>query len=145
MKKWMTAIAVVALGASLAFAQEGPRERRGPGGRPDFVQMFGTALSLTDAQKTQIGDIQKKTREDNAALFEAMRNTMDEYRAAREANDTAKLESLKPVMQSQREQMKTVRDAEMKKIVATLTADQQAKLEKIRAERDSQPPPPPKE
>lgn len=142
MKKFLTAVAVVTLGATLAFAQDAPRERRGPGGpRPDFVQAFGRDLALTDAQTTQIQDIQKKTREDNAALFDSMRKTMEEYRAAREANDTAKLDSLKPVMQSQREQMKTVRDAEMKKIVATLTSDQQAKLEKLRAERAANGPP----
>lgn len=142
MKKLLTAIAVVTLGASLAFAQDAPRERRGPGGpRPDFVQAFGKELALTDAQTTQIQGIQKQTREDNAQLFDAMHKTMDEYRAARQANDTAKLESLKPVMQSQREQMKTVHDAELKKIVATLTSDQQAKLEKLRAEREAGGPP----
>ncbi len=141
MKKAMTVSALLLLAASVAFAQEGPRERRGPGGpRRDFVQMFGTALALTDAQKTQIGDIQKKTAEDNAAFFESVKNTMMEYRSAREANDTAKLDSLKPVMDSQRAQMKTIRDAEMAKITATLTSDQQAKLERIRAERDAGPP-----
>lgn len=137
MKKWMTAVALVVFGASLAVAQDQPRERRGPGMRP-FVEMFATPLSLTDAQKTEITGIEKKAHEDNAALFDAARATMEEIHKAREANDTAKLESLKPVMDSQRAQLKTIHDGVMKQITATLTADQQAKLEKIRAEHEGQ-------
>lgn len=137
MKKWMTAVALVVFGASLAVAQDQPaRERRGPM-RP-FVEMFGTPLSLTDAQKVQITAIEKKAHEDNAALFDAAHATMEEFQKARQANDTAKLDSLKPVMDSQRAQLKPIHDAVMKQITATLTADQQAKLEKIRAEHEGQ-------
>src|SRR5437016_4311845 len=140
MKKWMTAVALVVFGASLAVAQDQPRERRGPGMGPmrPFVEMFGTPLSLTDAQKEQITGIEKKVHEDNAAIFDAARATMEEFHKAREANDTAKLDSLKPVMDSQRAQLKTIHEAVMKQITATLTADQQAKLEKIRAEHEGQ-------
>ena len=139
MKKWMTAVALVVFGASLAVAQDQPRERRGPGMGPrPFVEMFGTALSLTDPQKEQITGIEKKTREDNVAIFDAVRATMEEFHKAREANDTAKLESLKPVMDSQHAQLKAIHDAVMKQITATLTADQQAKLEKLRAEHEAQ-------
>ena len=138
MKRWITAVGLVVLGASLAVAQQDapPREHRG-GPPREFVQMFATPLALTDAQKAQITAIEKKTREDNAAAFENARKTMDEFRAAREANDTARMESLKPVMDSTRAQMKSIRDAEMVKIAATLTADQKAKLDKLRAEHEA--------
>jgi len=138
MKKWMTAVALVVFGASLAVAQDQPRERRGPGMMRPFVEMFATPLSLTDAQKEQITGIEKKAHEDNAAIFEAAHATMEEFHKAKEANDTAKLESLKPVMDSQRAQLKAIHDGVMKQITATLTADQQAKLEKIRAEHEGQ-------
>ncbi len=140
MKKWMIAIALVVFGATLALAQDQPpRERRGPGMGPrPFVEMFGAQLSLTDAQKEQITGIEKKAHDDNTSVFEAARATMEEFRKAREANDTAKLESLKPVMDSQRAQLKTIHDAVLKQITATLTADQQAKLEKLRAEHEAQ-------
>ncbi|MBV8519735.1 MAG: Spy/CpxP family protein refolding chaperone [Acidobacteria bacterium] len=143
-KLMLAAIAVVTLVAALAFAmpQEGP-EPGGPGGpggrhgRMDFVAAFGDKLNLTDAQKAQIGGIQKASRDANAKFFETSRATMDEFRAARDANDTAKLDALKPTLDAQRAQMKQIRDAEMAKISTVLTADQRTQLDALRKERES--------
>ena len=143
-KLMLATVAVVTLVAAIAFAM--PQEGRGPaggeGGRHgrmgmDFVAMFGDKLNLSDTQKQQIADIQKQTREANAQFFATSRQVMDEAHAAREANDTAKLDSLKPALDAQRAQMKQIREAEMQKISALLTADQRTQLDAIRKEHES--------
>ena len=141
MRKFVTAVAVTLLGASLALAA--PQEAAnggGHGGRQmmSFSERFGATLNLTDAQKTKIDAIQKETREKNAAFFTEQRTTMKAYWDAKQANDTAKLDTLKPAMDKQRAQMKEIRTAEDAKIAKELTADQNAQWEKIKAERAAQ-------
>jgi Spy/CpxP family protein refolding chaperone len=145
-KTLIAAAAILTLGATLAFAvpQEdhhhgagGPGGPGHRGGRMDIVAAMSEKLSLTDAQKEQVAAIDKATHEANAAFFTTQRQTMQDFFAAKQANDTAKLDSLKPVMDSQRAQMKTIRDAEMVKINAVLTADQKAKWAQIQAEREA--------
>ena len=138
MKKTITAIAVLALSGTLAFAATEGQEWGGHHhGR--HHQMFGKRmaekLGLSDAQKAQIKDIKKSSREANAAFFEQARATHKEFFEAKKANDTAKMDALKPTLQSQRAQMKEIRKAEMAKITSILTPDQQAKLQQFRAER----------
>jgi periplasmic protein CpxP/Spy len=142
MKRWMTAVALVMFGASLsvAVAQQGGPPPDGPRGpRRSFLEGPGKELSLTDTQKTEINGIEKATRDEHADFFATVRTTMEQFRAAKQANDTAKLEALKPTMDAQRTQMKQIRDDEMKKITVVLTAEQQAKLEKWRAEHQEHP------
>lgn len=144
MKKWITAAATM-LVAVAALAQDAPPPPpHGPHGGPppSFNAMFAEKLALTDAQQDQIKAIEKTTRDDNAAFFESAKTLMQEFRAAREANDTAKLDSLKPAMDANRAQMKTIHDAQLTKIEAVLTADQKAKFEALRAEHDAHRPPP---
>jgi Spy/CpxP family protein refolding chaperone len=142
-KTFLAAAAVLALGSTLAFATPQEDHHRGPGGpghrggRMDIVAAMTEKLSLTDAQKQQIAAIDKATHDANAAFFTTQRQTMQDFFAARQANDTAKLDSLKPVLDAQRAQMKTIRDAEMVKINTVLTADQKAKWAQIQAERET--------
>jgi Spy/CpxP family protein refolding chaperone len=137
MRKWIIALAVCTFAAALAFAQEHEgRPQHGPGGPPSFAAMFGEKLALTGAQKDQIGAIEKKTHEDNAAFFDSTHQLMEQVHAAREANDTAKLDSLKPAIDANRAEMKKIRDAQLTKIEAVLTADQRAQFEKIRKENE---------
>jgi Spy/CpxP family protein refolding chaperone len=138
MRKFVTAIAVTLLGASLALAA--PQEATNGGGHNGrqmmtFTERFGATLNLTDAQKTKIDAIQKETREKNAAFFTEQRTTMKAYWDAKQANDTAKMDSLKPAMDTQRAKMKEIRAAEDVKIAKVLTADQNAQWAKIKAER----------
>lgn len=133
MKKFATAVAVTLLGASLALAAP-----QGEGHRMmSFSERYGATLNLTDAQKTSIDAIQKETREKNAAFFSDQRATMKAFFDAKQANDTAKLDELKPVMDTQRAKLKEIRAAEDAKIAKLLTADQDAQWEKIKAERAS--------
>jgi len=133
MKKIATAVAVTLLGASLAFAMPHDGGKRF-GGHGAHDQQFAQQLNLTDAQKAQIESIRKATREQNKAFFEQSRSTMQEFFAAKEANDTAKMDALKPAMQSQRAQMKQIRAAEDAQIAKVLTAEQNAKWQQLKAE-----------
>ena len=133
-RKLITAVAVVTLGAAMAFAV--PHEGFGGGrhGRGAFGEKLAQKLNLTDAQKQQVADIRKSTHEQNAAFFESARNTKKEYFAAKKANDSAKLESLKPAVEANRAQMKQIREAEMQKIASILTPEQKATWDKLKAE-----------
>jgi len=140
MNKWLAAAAVMAVSASLAIAmpQEG-KEGKGWGGhrghRGAMSEKLAQKLNLSDAQKQQIRDLGKAFRQDNKAFFESARQTRQELRAAKEANDTAKLNSLKPTIESQKVQFKQLRDAQDSKILSILTPDQQAQFKALQAQR----------
>lgn len=130
MKKIATAVAVTLVGATLAFAM--PHDSGHGPGRHD--QAFAQELNLTDAQKAQIEAIRKDSHEKNKAFFEQSRSTMQEFFAAKQANDTAKMDALKPAVEAQRAQMKQIRAAEDAKIGALLTAEQNAKWQQLKAQ-----------
>jgi len=123
------AIGIALLIAVSAFAQE----RR----MQSFTERYGAELGLTDTQKTTIDGIEKKWNEDHEKFISEFRATMAEYRAAREANDQAKLDALKPKMDAQRAEMTKLRVEQEDKIAATFTDDQKAKWSKIKEERDA--------
>lgn len=135
MKKFATGIAVALFGATLAFAgpHDGGMDDHGRGRQGE--ERLAQALSLTDAQKEQVRKIRSESREQNKAFFEQARATMKEAFDARQANDTAKLASLKPTLDSQRAQMQQIRDAEDAKIAKVLTAEQNTKWQQFKAER----------
>ena len=136
-KKWITGIAVLAVSASLAIAA--PQEGKAWGGHRGHHRGFMSArlaqkLNLSDAQKAQIKDLNKQFRQDNKAFFEQVRATRQEARAAKKANDTAKLDALKPTIQSEKAQMKQLRAAQEAKVLSVLTPDQQAQLNQLKAQ-----------
>jgi periplasmic protein CpxP/Spy len=135
-KKWITGVAVLAVSASLAIAA--PQAAKAWGGHRHHGLMserLAQKLNLTDAQKQQIKDLNKQFRQENQAFFQSFRQTMQEYRAAKQANDTAKLDALKPTIESQKAQFKQLRDAQEPKILSVLTPDQQAQYKALKAER----------
>lgn len=137
-RKWMTAVAVFTLGTSLALAapnEDGSKARHRRHHRSMHAQKFAEKLNLTEAQKEQIKQIRQNNREQNKAFFEQARQTRQELRAARQANDTARAESLKATLKAQREQFKLIRDAERAQILTVLTPEQKAQLEAMKAER----------
>ena len=92
-------------------------------------------LNLTDAQKQQLEAIHKGFRDNNAQAFANAKELRKQFREARQANDTAKLESLKPALEAQRTQFRQLREARQQQILAILTAEQRAQLEAFKAER----------
>ena len=135
-KKWITGIAVLAVSASLAIAapQEGKAWGGHRGHRGFMGEKLAAKLNLTDTQKQQIKDLNKQFRQDNKAFFQSFRQTMKDARAAKEANDTAKLDALKPTIEAQKAQMKQLRDAQETKVLSILTPDQQAQYKALKAE-----------
>jgi len=136
-KKWITGVAVLAVSASLAIAA--PQEGKGWGGhrggqRGVMSEKLAQKLNLTDAQKQQIKAMNDQFRQDNKAFFESARSTMKEFRAAKEANDTAKLNALKPTVDSERAQMKQLREQQEAKVLSILTPDQQSQYKALKAE-----------
>lgn len=138
-KKWFTAAAVVALSSTLAFAapHEGGKggHRGGRGG--EFSERFAQKLNLSEAQKQQIKDAQAAFRSENKAFFESLRETRQQMKAARDANDTAKVESLKATAKSQHEKMKELRQAQQQRIANLLTPEQRTQWEAMKAEREA--------
>jgi Spy/CpxP family protein refolding chaperone len=136
MKKTITAAAaVLALGATLAFAapQGGGWKHEGHRGA-GFSERLAQKLNLTDAQKAQVKTIEAQFRTDNAAFFQTFRQTMQDFHAAKKANDQAKVDALKPTLESQHAQMKTLHEAERAQIRSILTPDQQAQLDAMKAQ-----------
>jgi protein CpxP len=131
--KIVTAIAVLTLGASLAIAA--PHDGKFGGKRGMMGERLAEKLNLTDAQKEQIRAIKQETREQNAAFFQSLRQTRQDLRAAREANDTAKLDALKGTLESQHVQMKQIRDAEQQRVLRVLTPEQRTQFEQLKAQR----------
>ena len=135
-KKWITGIAVLAVSASLAIAA--PQEGRGWGGHRGhhglMSEKLAAKLNLTDAQKQQIKTLNEQFRQDNKAFFESSRQTMKDARAAREANDTAKLNALQPTIDAQKAQMKQLREAQEQKLLTVLTPDQQSQYKALKAQ-----------
>jgi Spy/CpxP family protein refolding chaperone len=130
MKKFV-AVMVTLVFAVVAFAQEGQRRNM------SFVERYGEQLKLTDAQKKTIGDLDAKYQKDNAAFFEEWQKTMADFRAARDANDQAKLDALKPKMDEQRATMTKLRTAHEENIAKSFTAEQNDAWAKIKAEREA--------
>jgi len=135
-KKWITGIAVLAVSASLAIAapQEGKAWDGHRGHRGFMGEKLAAKLNLTDTQKQQIKDLNKQFRQDNKAFFQSFRQTMKDARAAKEANDTAKLDALKPTIEAQKAQMKQLHDGQEAKVLSVLTPDQQAQYKALKAE-----------
>jgi len=136
-KKWITGVAVLAVSASLAIAapQNGEKWGGHRGHRGIMSEKLAAKLNLTDTQKQQIKDLNKQFHQDNKATFQSFRQTMKDARAAKEANDTAKLNALQPTIDAQKTQMKQLRDAEEAKMLSLLTPDQQAQYKALKAAR----------
>ena len=132
-KTRLSMFAVVSLiVATAAIAQE-----RGSQRNQTFTERYGQQLNLTDTQKKQIDDLDKKFQEDNATFLESYQKTMSEYREARQANDTARIQTLQPKVDSLRTDMMKLRTAHEDKIAATFTDDQKTQWKKIKEEREA--------
>jgi len=128
----------LAAAACFVFAFAAIGQERGQGrANQTFTERYGQQLNLTDAQKTQINELDAKFQKDNAPFLESFQKTMTDYRAARQANDTAKIQELQPKFDSQRQEMTKLRTAHEEKIAATFTDDQKAQWKKIQEEREA--------
>jgi Spy/CpxP family protein refolding chaperone len=129
----------LAAAVSVVFAFAAMGQDRGNQGRPNqtFTERYGQQLNLTDAQKTKIDEMDAKFQKEHAAFIESFQKTMTDYRAARQANDSAKVQELQPKVDSQRQEMTKLRTAHEEKIAATFNDDQKAQWKKIQEEREA--------
>lgn len=133
-KKLIALVGVIALGASMATAGEGKRHVRGEGRPGARVDILMEKLDLSVAQRAQIEQIRKSSRDNHPALMEEFRLLHEEMRAARAANDTARVETLRARFQAKSPQMKQIHEAEMAQIMTVLNDDQKAKFKALKAE-----------
>lgn len=142
--KIITAVAAFALSGTIAFAAT-QADGNGDGkawhgrGHGRHGHMMGARLAkklnLTDAQKDQLKSERQAFREANKDFFAQVKATHQEARAAKEANDTAKLDALKATMESQRAHMKELRQQQEAQLLSVLTPDQRAQFDQLKAER----------
>ena len=129
--RWSTLAAMLSLMfAFTAVAQQG-------GQNQTFTQRYGQQLNLTADQTKQIDEMDAKFQKEHATFIESYQKTMAEYREARQANDTAKLEALRPKVDAARAEMTKLRTAHEDKIAATFTDAQKAQWTKIKEEREA--------
>lgn len=147
MKKTITAVAALTLSATLAFAApqgtkdegrkfEGKRGRHGQRAGQRADRAFAK-LNLTDAQKAQMKALREQFRTENAPLFAQLRQARTDLKVARDANDTARVESLRGSLQSLKTQFKAAKKAHREQLLTILTPEQRAQLEAAKAERRS--------
>jgi Spy/CpxP family protein refolding chaperone len=135
-KTIITTLAIAALTAS-AFAHEG-QYGRGPRKlhRAEGRRALANVLDLSEAQKQQIRDVRKAAFQQSSALFESARAKRFELRQLREANDP-RAEAVRAELLAMHEQLRAARLATREKVRALLTAEQRAKLEAARADRQA--------
>ena len=124
------AVAVGLVLTSAVFAQEQRRPQT-------FTERYGQQLNLTDAQKKTIDDLDAKFQKDNAEFLDSFQKLMAQVRDARQANDQAKLDELKPKVDAARAQMTKLRTDLEDKIAANFTDEQKAAWAKIKEEREA--------
>lgn len=137
MKKFLAAVGVLVLGASLAFAHEGGKHRGHRGKMGFWSERLSQELGLTDAQREQIRTIQTNFRTANEPFFTATRELREQFREAKRAGDTARLEALKGQLEAQKAQMKQLHEGLRSQILSVLTPEQRAKFEALKAEREA--------
>jgi len=102
-----------------------------------FTERYGAQLNLTDAQKKTIDELDAKFQKEHHEFLESFQKTMAEYREARQANDQAKIDAIKPKFDTQRAEMTKIRTAHEEKIAATFNDEQKAQWKKIQEEREA--------
>jgi len=127
----LAALAVSLAGAQAVHAQA-PRDstahrwggrggRGGPGGPGMMEHALLKNITLTDAQKTQLKEVQKTERASMAADSGARRANFDAVRKARQSGDTATARRLMAEQRTKMEQQFTTHSAAVR---AILTPDQ---------------------
>jgi protein CpxP len=133
-------IAIVGiLAAGLVCVAQGRGEGhggRGMGG--DRGAMMGKALerlNLTADQKTRIQALRTQFQQTNAAALSEMKSLRDQMKSAMEAKDRDKAKSIREQLKSKMETLKPAHEQLHQQILAILTPEQKAELDKMKAER----------
>jgi Spy/CpxP family protein refolding chaperone len=136
-------VAALVSGGALLYAQGpapgGPRGR-GPGFGGPRAGLSLRALGLTDAQQEQVRQLTQQNREQMRSLMDRMRVAQEARRKAVEAvpfNESQVRAAMKDVAEAEADL--AVAEARLQAdIYALLSADQQQRLQKLRADREAQ-------
>ena len=88
-------------------------------------------LNLTDAQQTQMKELKGTFHAENQSLMDAMKQTREDLRAARQANDTARAASLAATAEQQRADLQQRREAQHERMLQILTPEQRTQMQKM--------------
>lgn len=139
MKRIITSVLVLTLGASLAMASDADRRanRRDVRRAQHQLRMakLSQRLDLSIEQKRQIRGIREQFREDNREFLQSFRANQAAMREARRANDGKRIAELEAVVKDQRAHIRELRAAQREKIDSVLTPEQRREFNEIRAKR----------
>ena len=135
-------VAALVGGGALAYAQgpePGSPRGRGPGFGGPGAGLSLRALDLTDAQQEQVRQLTQQNREQMRSLMDRMRVGQEARRKAVEAipfNESQVRAAMKDVAEAEADL--AVAEARLQAdIYALLSADQQQRLQKLRADREA--------
>jgi Spy/CpxP family protein refolding chaperone len=143
---WIIALAVAVAGLTGLHADEAKPERpqrERPDGAPQARQQPGglirqavlDQLDLSAEQQTRVKALVEQFTAEMEALrgadAEESKRLREQFRAAREANDEAKLEALREKFRAQTEPARQLRQKYLEELRALLTAEQKQKLETL--------------
>jgi protein CpxP len=142
--------AALALTAAVAFARQedhhGPGGHGGPGGPHggSIVEHLSRELNLTDAQKTQVKQIEDSLRESTKPLQEQLMKTgggpLDGFK---DGFDEAAVRSAAQARAAIHVELEVAHARAMSQIYALLTTEQKAKLAELRQQFEQHRPGPP--
>lgn len=131
-------VAALTLAVAAFARQDGPRGPHGPGGpggpHGSIVEHLGRALDLTDAQKTQVKQIEDSLRESTKSLHEQLMKSggggpLDGFR---EGFDEAAVRAAAQARAGVHVELEVAHARAMSQIYSILTAEQKAKLAELR-------------
>jgi Spy/CpxP family protein refolding chaperone len=144
MKKrtWLGALGIAMIGilaAGFVCVAQGRGEGHGRGGMMggDRGEMVGKAmerLNLTADQKARIKALRDGFQQANASTLAEVKALRDQMKSAMEAKDREKAKSIREQMKTKMETLKPAREQLHQQILAVLTAEQKAELEKMKAD-----------
>lgn len=109
-----------------AHAKRGMRQG-GPGMGAEQALLRG--ITLSDAEKSNVKNVQRKYASQTKAIREQYKPQHDQMRAAQQRGDTAAVRTLMQQTAGEREQTRTLMTAERNDLRSALTPDNQAKFD----------------
>lgn len=129
--------------ATATFAGHGKGGGQGNGGGrgngdgkgKEMIEKIVKKLELTQDQQARIKAIREQFKTTNATLIADVKALHEQAQVARKAGDKERAQEIRSQAQPKMEQLKAAREQMMQQILAVLTPDQRAKLEKMRDAR----------
>ncbi len=130
----VVAVALAAMVAATAFAQQQARVRQGAGQqmRERRIQRLATILSLTDAQKQQASSIFTNAMQEAAAIRPSTRTAQTSLREAIKTNNVAQIDSSAEEVGRLQGQLRAIHAKAAAAFYALLTPEQRAKYDALR-------------